>query len=217
MKENVYTASAGKAALGNSVISWIFKPPKSNKFLYAFLAVMGGLIISLILYFDQLVPYLKRIPALAIYGLIFLLSPLLKYFSSLGRDQRWTLYENGYSVQMSGRGGTEERIGHWHDYDSCTYDKKGVRLVSNNPMRKSIRLPAIVNIMEIYSICRERISLAKAIKLDKSSSAPPPPRTREQRQLARAERKSRPAQPGGSFMEKLFPELNNQGSEGETS
>lgn len=44
------------------------------------------------------------------------------------------------------------------------------------------------NRMEVYSICRERISLANALSLASKVMAPERPRTREQRRLQRMER-----------------------------
>lgn len=180
-----------KSTLGNSITTWKITQKKSKKILFAAIAVIGGLLITFMLYFDHLVPFLKKIPSIVIYGLIFLLSPLLNLLTGKSKDQTWTLYENGYSVLYEGKGGGgQEKIGFWHDYTSCTYDDSGVKLVSANPFSKGLKIRTKGNVTEVYSIARERISMASAHKLDKAIKAPTRPNTPEQRRLRRAEEKA---------------------------
>jgi hypothetical protein len=186
--------SPDKSALGNVLSTWKIEQKKSSKFLFAAIAVIGGLLITFFMYFDHLVPFLKKIPSIVIYGLIFLLSPLLNFFTGKSKDQDWTLYENGYTVLYRGKsGGGQEKIGFWRDFTSCTYDKNGVKLVSQNPFKKGIKIRTKGNVTEVYSIARERISMAVAQKLDKAVKVPSRPNTPEQRKLHRAEMKTQRA------------------------
>jgi len=179
-----------RANLGTVITSWRYKPQKSNKFLYAALGVIGAFIIFTVMYGPQLLPWLKSIPTIVIYAVLFLISPLLKLLSIRGRDQDWALYEHGYIVVYIGKNNErEERIGFWRNFRSCTYDSKGVKLIPAVPFQKAVRINAPRNVMEIYSICRERISMAQAESLETAVRVPGRPNTREQRQLSRAERK----------------------------
>ena len=181
-----------KSTLGNVISTWKYTQKKSSKFIFTAIAVIGGLLITFVYFFDNLLPFLKHIPSIAIYGLIFLLSPLLKYFTGKSKDQIWTLHENGFTVLYEGKnGGGEERIGNWRDYSSCSYDSSGVKLISNNLFRKGMKIPTIGNVTEIYAIARERISMASAEKLDKAVKVPGRPKTKEQRQLHKAEKRTR--------------------------
>ena len=202
-----------KNLLGNTLTSWRYVPKKSNKFLYAALSVLGGLVIALAVYGPELIPWLKKIPTIAIYALFFLISPILKYFSSLGKDQIWTLYEHGYSVLYVGKEGAgEERIGWWRDFTSATYDAEGVRLIPRNPFKKTVRIPARGNVTEIYSIARERISMAQAERIEQSVRAPARPKTREQRSLRKSEqREQRQQQAWGDSWSRFFGEADREG------
>ncbi len=156
-----------KSALGAEITSWVYKPPKSNRFLFAALGVAGAFIIFMLYYGEQVLPWIKQLPPVLIYIVLFLLSPLLKYLSSLGREQEWSLYSQGYLLRLRGKNNQrEERIGWWHDFLSCTYDSKGVLLIAKNPMRRNVRVNATHNAMEIYTICRERISMIHAERVE---------------------------------------------------
>lgn len=181
-----------KSSLGKVISSWNYKPPKSNKFLYSVLGVIGAFIIFAVVYGENILPWLKHIPSILIYALIFLLSPLLKYFAGFGKDQFWTLYENGYSVRYEGKNGAgEEKIGWWKDYSGCSYDSKGVKLIPLSPFRKAVRMKTTANVTEVYSVARERISMTRAHVLEKSIPAPARPRTKEQRHIQKIERRTR--------------------------
>lgn len=183
--------SANKSLLGNVISTWKYKPPKSNKFLFTAIAVLGGLLITAFYYFEHLIPFLKRIPGYLIYLLIFLISPFLKYITGKSKDQMWTIYENGYSVVYETQAGSgEEVIGYWRDFATCTYDSSGVKLIPHSMLRRAVKIPTIGNVTEVYAIARERISMANAQRLEKAVRAPERPNTREQRQLQRAERKA---------------------------
>lgn len=161
-----------KTALGSEITSWLYKPPKSNRFLYATLGVLASLVLFMIYYGQQVLPWIKRIPAVVLYLLIFLISPVLKYLSGLGREEEWVLYGEGYLVRIRGKNNQrEERYGWWRDYSSCSYDARGVILVPRNALRRNVRVFANRNTMEIYSICRERISVIHAQEIEASAKA----------------------------------------------
>jgi len=184
--------SLDKSELGNIITSWNYKPPKSNKFLFSVLGVIGALVVFAMIYGGNVLPWIKRIPSILIYALIFLISPLLKYFTGFGKDQFWTLYEHGYSVRYEGKNGTgEERIGWWRDFSGCNYDSQGVKLIPASPLRKAVRMNTTTNVTEVYSIARERISMTRAQVLEKSVPAPARPRTKEQRHIQKIERRTR--------------------------
>ena len=182
-------AQFDKMSLGSVITSWTYKPPKSNKFLFAALGVIGALLVFTIFYGEQFLPWIKKIPSIFIYIAIFMLSPLLKLLGSMGRDQHWTLHEDGFSVLIMGKNNErQEQFGYWHDYKNCTYQKNVVKLVPAGPFKKGVRIITTANVMEVYSICRERISMAQAVRLEKSVIKPKPPKTREQEKLKRMEK-----------------------------
>jgi len=175
--------------LGKVVISWLHKQPRSNKFLFAAFGVLGALIVFTIFYGPKLLPWLKSVSSWVQYLALLLLTPLFKYVSSLGKDKMWTIYEHGFLVRLTHEGKIlQQRMGMWSDYSGCTYDNKGVRLIPKMGLRRSMRMECTTNRMEVYSICRERISVANAISLATKIKAPERPRTREQRHLQRLER-----------------------------
>ena len=181
-----------KDLLGSSITSWLYKPSRSNKFLFAALAVIGALVIFTIFYGEQLLPkWVKNLPQIFMYIALFLLSPLLKYLKAMGGDQEWTLYEKGFVVATIGKGHERaERIGFWKDYSGCSYSGAVIRLFSKSAAKRSARIPTTGNVMEVYSLCRERISMAQALELDKASRAPGKPKSKEQQRLDRMEEKS---------------------------
>lgn len=177
--------------LGETITSWVYTPRKSNKFLYATAGVILGLVVAVILYGEDLLPWLKKVPSMFIYLVLVGLSPLLKELSGRRKSQEWILGADGFAVKIldKGKASVVSKAGYWPDYKSCQYDKKGVKLLPRISLRPSVRIYASNNIMEVYSICRERISMAQAVRLDKSSTSPVRPNTREQRQIDRAERR----------------------------
>lgn len=181
-----------KSQLGNAITTWLYKPPKSNKLLLFIAILIIGLIVFLPAIADSMLPWLKKIPSIVFYLLILMIGPLMKYIGGLSKDQEWTLYQNGYGVVHKVKDKQpEERIGLWKDYTSCSYDQKSVYLIPENPLKGRVKIPTLVNAVEIYSICRERISMVRSIQLDKSVHAPQRPNTREQRRLHRHERKGK--------------------------
>ncbi|MBN2000403.1 hypothetical protein JW935_22830 [candidate division KSB1 bacterium] len=186
--------------LGKIITSWIYKPPKSNKFLYYVLGVLGALVIFTIYWGEDLLPWIKKIPSMLIYVAIFLFTPLVKLLKGMGKDEEWTLYENGFvAIKKQNNAAVSQRIGHWRDFTRCSYDKKGVKLQTDMPFQPALRVPVSMNTMEIYSICRERISLAAAHKLDKAVKPPERPKTQEQQRLRRAENKYSEHRPKSGF------------------
>jgi hypothetical protein len=181
-----------KSSLGTTISSWVYKPAKSDKFWFAALGVIGALAVFVIYWGDKLLPWIKHIPSFLFYVAIFLLSPLIKYLSTMGKDEVWTLYEHGYSMAKQEKGSLQdERMGFWKDFSGCSYDSKGVKLIPAMPMRPGVRIRASFNVMEVYTIARDRISSAHAQMLNQSVQPPARPKTWEQRQLHRAEQKYR--------------------------
>lgn len=179
-----------KSALGPSITSWVYKPTKSNKFWISALGVLIALVFFTLQWGDKILPWLKHIPSSLFYVAIFLLSPLLKFLGTLGKDEIWTLYENGFSMARQEKGALQdERIGFWKDYSGCTYDHKGVKLMSANPMRPGARIKAGFNLMEVYSISRDRIAIAHAQKISQTVDSFSTPGTRMHHHLKRAEQK----------------------------
>ncbi len=186
--------------LGKMLTSWIYKPPKSNKFLYYILGVLGALVIFMVYWGKDLLPWIKKIPSMLIYAVVFLITPLVNLLKGMGKDEEWTLYENGFVVvKKQNNTAVSQRVGHWRDYSRCSYDKKGVKLYSDVPVQPALRIHVAMNKMEIYAICRERISMAAAQKLDKAVKPPERPKTREQRQLKHAEKKYMGNRPKSGF------------------
>lgn len=175
--------------LGKMILSWVHKQPKSNKFLFAALGVIGALFVFTIFYGPKLLPWLKSVATWIQYLALLILVPLFKYFSSLGKDQMWNLYEHGYLLRLTHEGRIlQQKIGFWKNYSGCTYDSKGVRLIPRMGLRGSVKLNCTTNRMTVYSICRERISIANALSLSTKVKVPERPRTKEQRRLERMEK-----------------------------
>ena len=188
----VIKVSAGKdrASLGKKLMSWVYKPKISSTWIILAVGVVGGLVLFLILYGEELLPWLKNVPDMAYYVLFLALGPALNFIKSIGKDQEWTLHEKGFSVRYlnKGQGIGEEKFGSWADYKSCTYDSNGVTLVSDSPIRKNLKMHVPVNVMEVYTICRERISMAQSEKLHSGREAPSTPKSPEQKRMSKLER-----------------------------
>lgn len=188
----VIKVSAGKdrATLGKTLMSWVHKPKVSPTWILLAVGVIGALVLFLIMYGERLLPWLDNIPDVAYYVLFLLLGPALNFIKSIGKDQEWTLYERGFSVRYmnKGQGTGDEKFGYWGDYKSCTYDSSGVKLISDSPVKKNLKMHVPVNVMEVYSICRERISVAQSEKLHSGREAPSAPKTAEQKRMSKLER-----------------------------
>ncbi len=170
--------------LGSVITSWLYKPKKSKKFLFYILGLLVSIAVFLFFYGEQLLPWIKKIPAIVLYLLFFIITPVIKFFSSKSMDQQWVLYTKGFVVQyISNRGDQSQKTGFWSDFTRCTYDKNYVILEPQSRFQKKIKIPTNLNLMEIYAICRERTSIAQAEKLDKSVRAPEFSNTKIQRHL----------------------------------
>jgi hypothetical protein len=178
------------ASLGRELVSWVYKPKKSNRFLIYILGLLGALIVFAVMYGSRFLPWLEKLPDALIYILFLAIGPLLNYFRSFGKSQQWSLHEYGYRVKYmnEGKGTGDEKINYWHEFSTCTYDANVVTLVPRTRFKSKVKLRTSRNAMEIYSICRERISIAQAARLHRKTRAPKTPDTPEQRRMAKIEK-----------------------------
>jgi hypothetical protein len=179
-------------SLGNSMTSWVYRSKRSSSFTAYVIGLLGAAVIFVFLYGRHLVPLLRRIPDGAVYVFIFIVGPALNLLKSLGKDRQYALFENGFTVLILSKGAAagETKVGYWADYSGCNYNSDSVTLFSNGVLKKKIRLMVNSNVPAVYSICRERISLAQAKKLHASNPAPSTPNTPEQRRLKSFEKQS---------------------------
>ncbi|MBN1466658.1 hypothetical protein JXA02_12960 [candidate division KSB1 bacterium] len=196
-----------RASWGRLLLSWTYTPKKSNRFLLYLLGLLGAFFVFMLLYGSHFLPWLDRIPDIFIYVLFFAVGPVLNFFRSLGKTQEWTLYERGFSVKFVNRGkGTgDERFDWWHHYKSCTYDSNMVTLLPSRPSKRKIKMRTVMTAMEIFSICRERISIAQTELLHVHSRTTRTPDTPEQRRIAQLNRQySSRVQKGSADWKDLF-------------
>lgn len=189
-----------RASLGRLLLSWTYTPKRSNRFLLYLLGLLGALFVFVLLYGSHFLPWLERIPDMLIYVLFLAVGPVLNFFRSLGKSQEWTLYEHGFSVKFVNRGkGTgDERVDWWHQYKSCAYDANVVTLVPSRASKRKVKMRTSLSAMEIYSLCRERISIAQTGLLHGDSRTIATPNTPEQRRIAQLNRQySSRVQKGG--------------------
>ena len=179
--------------LGSFIKSWIFTPRTSNRFLFYLIGLLLLAVIFVIRYGTEYLPMIKEIPSVLLYAIPLIIGPIVNYFKTRGKVQEWTLYEQGYVMKyMKHKEYTGEQIsGYWTDFSHCTFDEKGVKLISAGPAKRNVRIKAERNVMEIYSVCRERISIVQAERLSDSSKAPGAPNTPEQRRVAKMEQRHR--------------------------
>ncbi len=190
LKKNSFKEEPGE--LGELLTSWKYIPTRSNKFLFFILGILGGLVLFLIYYGENLIPWLKKLPAIFIYITLFLISPFLKYLSGLGKDQEWSLFKKGYIVRTVDKDKvTEEKTGWWKDFKSCTYDAKGVKLIPKTALQRPVRIFALQNTTAVYSICREQISIAYALEIEHDVKIPVKSRSSQQKYLDKMEKKLR--------------------------
>lgn len=179
-----------RSSLGKLLLSWVYRPKKSNQFIFYILGLLGALALFIVMYGSRFLPWLEKLPDALIYVLFLAIGPVLNLFKSLGKSQEWTLYERGYVVKFinQGKGTGDERFDAWHYYKSCTYDGNSVTLMPAHQLRRKVKMRTTMNAMEIYSICRERISIAQAELLYQSTRQAATPNTPAQRRLAQMEK-----------------------------
>ncbi|MDZ7722509.1 MAG: hypothetical protein U5R06_06755 [candidate division KSB1 bacterium] len=182
-------------SLGKSIKTWVYTPKTSNRFLFYLIGLLLLAVVFVIRYGEDYLPMIKKIPSIVLYAIPLVIGPAVNYFRTRGKAQEWTLYEHGYIMKfIKNNEYTGEQIsGYWKDFSRCNYDEKGVKLISSGPGRKNLRVKAERNVMEIFSICRERIGIAEAERLSHSSKAPGAPDTPEQRRVAKMEQRHRHA------------------------
>jgi hypothetical protein len=178
------------ASLGRVLTSWVYKPKKSKRFIFYILGLVVALGFFFVTYGSRFLSLLEKIPETLLYIVFIALGPLLNLFKSIGKTQEWTLFERGFSVKYTteGKGTGDEKFVLWEKFISCTYDSDSVTLIPVHKFGRKIKMRASVNAMEIYSICRERISIAQAEVLHRPTRSPKTPDTPEQRRMARLEK-----------------------------
>jgi len=184
------TSDKDHASFGRPLTSWVYKPKKSKRFVIYIVGLVVALGVFSIMYGSQFLPWLKKIPDGVLYVIFLALGPLMNLFRSIGKTQEWALYERGFSLKLTaeGKGMGQERFESWDNFKSCTYDSNSVTLIPVHNFKRKVKMRAAVNAMEIYSICRERISIAQANVLHRSTRMPSTPNTPEQRRMAKLER-----------------------------
>ncbi len=177
------------ASFGRVLTSWVYKPQKSKRFLFYIFGLVVALGIFIATYGSRFLPLLEKIPETLLYVVFLALGPLLNLFKSMGKNQEWTLFEHGFSVKYTteGKAAGDEKFDLWEKYKSCTYDSNSVTLIPAQRFGRKVKMRASVNAMEIYSMCRERISIAQAQVLHRPTRFPKTPNTPEQRRMAKLE------------------------------
>ena len=193
MSDFIDVALRGQVELGKPLLTWVYKPQKSNKFLYYILGLLFAVVLFLFTYGSQLAPWLRKIPDYAVYIIFILFGPAVNLLRSMGKDQEWTLYEHGFIVRYIDKNNNtgNERVGLWRDYKSALYHAQQVTLIPGAPARRKVKIRAPRNVMEVYSLCRERISIAQAANLQSKMRRPTVPNTPEQRRVAQMEKRMR--------------------------
>lgn len=155
-------------SLGDSITTWVYKPAKTQKTVFTILGVLGGLLITFIIYGSQFFPWFKKVSTYLLYLAIFALSPLVKYLSAMGKDYYYELYSNGFVIhRKSSRGFEIIRQASWDAFESCHRVANGVKLAPKTPFERSTKLNASANLMEVFSICSEKINNAKYLEMAK--------------------------------------------------
>ncbi len=183
----------GLADLGKPLMSWMYKPKKSNKFLFYLLGLLGAAVIFFLAYGSDWLPWLRKVPEYAVYILFLVFGPVVNFLRSKGKDQEWTLYEYGFVVRYLGqnKSGAAGSAGYWRDYKSAIYSSNKVILIPVSSTRRKIKIPVDRNVIPVYSLCRERVSIAQSAALQGKMRRPTTPDTPEQRRIARMERRIR--------------------------
>ena len=178
--------------LGKELQSRVYKPQKSNKFLYYILGLLFAGIIFLFTYGSHLLPLLRKVPDYAVYVIFLLFGPAVNFMRSMGKDREYVLFENGFIIRYFDKNKTakNEQVGYWRDYKSADYNGEQVTLIPSGSVRRKIKIKAAQNVMQVYSLCRERISIAQAENLQMLMRRPKTPNTPEQRRAARMERQA---------------------------
>lgn len=180
--------------LGKELQSWMYMPQKSNKFLYYILGFVFATVIFLFTYGSHLVPWLKKVPDYAVYIIFLLFGPAVNLMRSMGKNREYSLFENGFIIRYVDKNKNNkknEQVGYWRDYKSADYSGDQVTLIPSASIRRKIKLKATQNVMQIFSLCRERISIAQTENLQLLMRRPTTPNTPEQRRAARMEQQSR--------------------------
>jgi len=165
--------------LGSEITSWMVNPGRANRTFFTVVGILVTLAIVAWPILRDFLPLLKMIPAILLYGLIFFIAPLVRRFNNQGKKQEWTLFKNGYRVRyLSRQNSGESKTGYWKEYKTCTVESSGIKLIPVQPFARTTRMPVPVNVMGIYSIVRECISLAQTQELEKQGPIPAKPNRR---------------------------------------
>ena len=191
------SAKTDAPELGKSLTSWVYRSKRSSSFAGYFLGLVAALVIFLMLYGRQFIPLLDKIPDMLLYVLIFAAGPMINLIKGLGKDRLYDLYENGFTITPMSKGSPsgDVRVGYWSSYSGCTYTSNAVILTSAGTLKGRTRLMVNANVVAIYSLCRERISIAQVKRVTSMNPMPTTPNTAEQRKLKSYEqrRASRPS------------------------
>lgn len=163
-----FIKNSNQPTMGDPITTWVFKPAKTRKTVFTILGVLGGLLITFIIYGSQFFPWFKKISTYVLYIAIFALSPLVKYLGGMGKDYYYELYSNGFIIRRKGSHGFEVvRQEAWDVFESCQRVADGVKLVPKTPFERSVKLNASANLIEVFSICSEKINNAKYLEMAK--------------------------------------------------
>lgn len=178
--------------LGKALTSWVYRSKRSGAFAGYFLGLVAALAVFLMIYGRHFIPVLEKIPDTLLYVLIFTVGPLIKMIKGLGKDRLYDLYENGFTVTPLAKGAPagEVKVGYWSSFKSCTYTSNAVILLSGTAFKGSIRLMVNANVVAVYSLCRERISIAQMNSVTALNPSAETPNTAEQRKLKSYEKRA---------------------------
>ncbi len=165
---------------GRELFSWEFVPGASRKALVFALMILLAGVVAGVFFLPRLVPGLEKFAGVVgQYAVLLVLAPLLNYLWKLQKPRVYTLYTEGFVVQIR-EGKTKLSRGDfapWAVFDRCELLDNGVKLIPRSFLVRPVKLLATgANRFSAYNVARERISEAKALAF--SARARKPERTR---------------------------------------
>ncbi|MBD3373993.1 hypothetical protein GF406_03065 [candidate division KSB1 bacterium] len=178
--------------VGKQHMSWLYKPERSRKLLYTIFGIILALAAAIYWFGADLLPFLQKVPVYIVYALIFLAGPIANWVTKQGKDQEWTLYEKGYRLRIiDGSNIKSTEYGFYNDFDTVSYNEKGVKLKSNNPIQKSVLMRTRGNTMAVYMYVRERLGIEETEKMSKRTMRQFTPQSREHKKIREYEKRSK--------------------------